>query len=87
MWIALGAVAAWRAGARLPVVREGAVFDAMKRAPSPSGPALRDAIAATKDYPGVTGIITIDQNHDALKPAVVLEVKGGKSVYATTIAP
>jgi len=62
-------------------------FDAMKRAPTPAGPALRDAIAATKDYPGVTGIITIDQNHDALKPAVVLEVKGGKSVYATTIAP
>jgi branched-chain amino acid transport system substrate-binding protein len=62
-------------------------FDAMKRASVPSGVALRDAIAATKDYPGVTGIITIDENHDALKPAVVLEVKGGKSVYATTIAP
>jgi len=32
LWIALGVLAAWRAGARLPVVREGPVFDAMRRA-------------------------------------------------------
>jgi len=62
-------------------------FDAMSRAAEPSGVPLRDAIAATKDYPGVTGIITIDANHDANKPAVVVEVKGGKSVYVTTIKP
>jgi branched-chain amino acid transport system substrate-binding protein len=62
-------------------------FDAMSRATAPSGPALRDAIAATKGYPGVTGVITIDENHDALKPAVVLEVKGGKSVFVTSVAP
>jgi len=62
-------------------------FDAMKRASEPSGTSLRDAIAATKDYPGVTGIITIDQNHDASKPAVVVEVKGGTSVYVTTVKP
>ncbi len=62
-------------------------FDAMNRAASGSSEAVRDAIAATKEYPGVTGIITIDANHDAVKPAVVLEVKDGKSVYVTTVAP
>ncbi len=62
-------------------------FDAMARAAQPSGEALRDAVAATKDYPGVTGIITINADHDAVKPAVVLEVKGGKSVYVTTVNP
>ncbi|HVP67191.1 MAG TPA: ABC transporter substrate-binding protein [Anaeromyxobacteraceae bacterium] len=62
-------------------------FDAMSRASEPSGVPLRDAIAATKDYAGVTGVITIDSNHDANKPAVVVEVKGGKSVYVTTIRP
>jgi len=62
-------------------------FDAMNRAADGSGGAVRDAIAATKDYPGVTGIITIDANHDAVKPAVVLEVKDGKSSYVTTVAP
>ncbi|MBS1109669.1 MAG: Extracellular ligand-binding receptor [Anaeromyxobacteraceae bacterium] len=62
-------------------------FDAMNRAADGSGTAVRDAIASTKDYPGVTGIITIDANHDAVKPAVVLEVKDGKSSYVTTVAP
>ncbi len=48
---------------------------------------LRDLIAATKDYPGVTGTITLDANRNASKPAVVIEVKGGQKVYNTTINP
>lgn len=48
---------------------------------------LRDIIAATKDYAGVTGVITLDKNRNASKPAVVIEVKGGQKVYNTTINP
>jgi branched-chain amino acid transport system substrate-binding protein len=48
---------------------------------------LRDLIAATQNYPGVTGNITLDANRNASKPAVVIEIKGGKKVYNTTIAP
>jgi branched-chain amino acid transport system substrate-binding protein len=48
---------------------------------------LRDLIAATKDYAGVTGVITLDENRNASKPAVVIEVKGGQKVYNTTINP
>ncbi len=48
---------------------------------------LRDLIAATKDFAGVTGNITLDANRNATKPAVVLEIKGGKKVYTTTINP
>ena len=48
---------------------------------------LRDLIAATANYPGVTGTITLDAHRDASKPAVVIEVKGGKKVYNTSIAP
>lgn len=48
---------------------------------------LRDLIAATKDYVGVTGTITLDANRNASKPAVVIEVKGGQKVYNTTIHP
>jgi branched-chain amino acid transport system substrate-binding protein len=62
-------------------------FDAMNRAADGTGASVRAAIAATKDYPGVTGIITIDENHDAVKPAVVLEVKDGKSIFVSTVAP
>jgi branched-chain amino acid transport system substrate-binding protein len=48
---------------------------------------LRDIIAGTKNFAGVTGVITLDANRNASKPAVVLEIKGGKKVYNTTIAP
>ena len=48
---------------------------------------LRDLIAATKDYAGVTGTITLDANRNASKPLVVLEVKGGKKVFNTSINP
>jgi branched-chain amino acid transport system substrate-binding protein len=49
--------------------------------------ALRDRLAATKGFTGVTGSITIDENRNASKPAVVIEVKGGKKVMNTSIAP
>ncbi len=61
--------------------------DAMARAKDLSGEAIRDAIAATKDYPGVTGVISIDADHNAVKPAVVLQVKNGAGHYVTTINP
>ena len=48
---------------------------------------LRDLIATTTNFPGVTGSITLDENRNASKPAVVLEIKGGKKVYNTTINP
>ena len=44
-------------------------------------------LAATQGYPGVTGNITLDANRNATKPAVVIEIKGGKKVYNTTINP
>ncbi len=62
-------------------------FDAMARAKDLTGPSIRDAIAATKDFPGVTGIISIDQDHNAVKPAVVLEIKGGQGRYVATVQP
>ena len=48
---------------------------------------LAALIAATKDYAGVTGVITLDENRNASKPAVVLEIKGGKKVFNTSINP
>ena len=48
---------------------------------------LRDLIAATKDYAGVTGVITLDEKRNASKPLVVLEIKGGQKVFNTSIAP
>jgi branched-chain amino acid transport system substrate-binding protein len=63
------------------------LIDAMRRAKSLSGKDLAAAIAATKDFPGVTGVITIDAQRNARKPAVILRVQGGKTSYVTTINP
>ena len=61
--------------------------DAIKRAGTTNGPKLRDAIAATKDFPGVTGVITINSERNAVKSAVVLKIQDGKFVYQETIKP
>lgn len=62
-------------------------IDGMKRARDLTGPAIRDAIAQTRDFPGVAGTISIDDHRDAVKPAVVLKVGGGTSKYVATVAP
>lgn len=61
--------------------------DAMKRAKSLDGKDLRQAIADTKDFPGVTGVINFNDTRDAVKPAVMLEVHEGKAVYRATVEP
>jgi branched-chain amino acid transport system substrate-binding protein len=63
------------------------LFDAIKRAGSTEGMKIRDAIAQTKSFSGVTGTITLNAERNADKPAVVLEIKEGKFVYRETIAP
>ena len=62
-------------------------IDAMQRAPELTGDAIRDAIAQTKDFDGVTGRISIDEDHNAVKAAVVLGIEGNTAKYATTINP
>lgn len=68
------------------------LFDAMKRSPSLEGAPLRDAIAATRDFKGVTGSITLNQDRDAVKPAVMVEMRRGddgklRPMYVQTINP
>jgi branched-chain amino acid transport system substrate-binding protein len=63
------------------------LFDAMSRAKSAGGKDLRDAIASTKDFKAVTGTITINKERDAVKPAVIVERKGGKWVFRAAVEP
>jgi branched-chain amino acid transport system permease protein len=48
---------------------------------------LRDAIAATKGFEGVSGTISIDAGRNAEKSAVVIKITGGQGKYETTVAP
>jgi branched-chain amino acid transport system substrate-binding protein len=61
--------------------------DAIKRAGTTEGTKLRDAIAATKNFPAVTGTITINEKRDATKSAVILKIAGGKYEYLETVEP
>jgi branched-chain amino acid transport system substrate-binding protein len=61
--------------------------DAIKRAGGTDGQKLRDALAVTKDFVGVTGKTTLDAKRNATKPAVIIEVKDGKFVYKETVNP
>jgi branched-chain amino acid transport system substrate-binding protein len=62
------------------------LYDAMERATGLAPDPLRDAIAATKGLAGATGTITIDANHNADKPVVVVAIKQGKFTYDSTVA-
>jgi branched-chain amino acid transport system substrate-binding protein len=53
------------------------LFDAIQRAGSTEGPKIRDALAATRDFPGVTGKITIGPDRNAIKPGVVVKIENG----------
>jgi branched-chain amino acid transport system substrate-binding protein len=61
--------------------------DAIRRAGSDKPSAIRDALAQTKGFAGITGTITLNAQRDAVKSAVVLEVKDGKFLYKETVDP
>jgi branched-chain amino acid transport system substrate-binding protein len=61
--------------------------DAIERAGSTEGKRIRDALASTKDFAGVTGTITMDADRNPVKPAVILKVEGGRFQFAAAVAP
>ncbi len=63
------------------------LVDAIKRAGSADPKKIRDALAATKNFRAVTGVISMDANRDASKSAVILAIQDGKMIYRETITP
>jgi branched-chain amino acid transport system substrate-binding protein len=83
-----------RNGNLLPDAHAALAYDAMKllvdaimRAGTTDGAKLREALAQTKNFQGVTGVITIDAERNAVKPAVVLKLLDASFIYETTIQP
>lgn len=63
------------------------VLDAIERAGVVDPVAIRDAMAETKEFMGATGIITLDENGDATKSAVVLQVQDGEFKLVDVVHP
>jgi branched-chain amino acid transport system substrate-binding protein len=72
--------ALWYDGARL-------LAQAVERAGSTDTVKIRDALAATRDFEGVTGRISIDQDRNASKPGVILKIDNGQPEMVQQIAP
>jgi branched-chain amino acid transport system substrate-binding protein len=61
--------------------------NAIKRAGSLDRKAIRDQIAATKDYQGVSGVITMGPDRDPIKPVAMIKIDGGTTHFAGWIQP
>ena len=53
----------------------------------PARAKLRDMIASTKDFPGVTGRISLDASRNAVKPAVFLGIENRAYKYVAAVEP
>jgi len=64
------------------------IVNAMNQCADPTdGVCINEKIKSTKNFEGVTGIISIEPNGDAKKSAVINQVQNGKLVYKTTVDP
>ncbi len=63
------------------------MLDAIEKAGSADPEKIRDALEKTKGFQGITGVITIDNHHNAVKSAVIREVKGDEFVYIASVNP
>lgn len=63
------------------------LVDAIRRAGTTDGPAVRDALAATRGFEGVTGRTDIDAKRNASKPAVIVTISDGGFKFVETVGP
>lgn len=63
------------------------VLDALDRAGEADPKKVNEAIRSTKDFEAVTGVITIDELHNAQKATFVVELKDGVEVSAEIVEP
>ena len=63
------------------------LIDALQRANSLDKAKIQAALATTKAYPAITGATTLNATHDAVKSAVIIEMKNGKQIFKATVKP
>lgn len=63
------------------------LFDAIRRAESFEGAKIRDALAKTRNFKGISGNISMTPERNAEKRLVVLKIENGKVVFAQAIEP
>ncbi|MFL0245751.1 ABC transporter substrate-binding protein [Candidatus Clostridium stratigraminis] len=61
--------------------------DALKRAGTVDSLKLKDALADTKDFNGVTGTFSMDKNHNPVKSVTVIQMKNGEPTFLKKLNP
>lgn len=61
--------------------------EAVQRAGTTEGTKLREALANTKNFNGITGSISMDRQRNAVKSAVILKLLDTRYIYQETIQP
>jgi len=63
------------------------LVNAIKAAGSLDTKAIRDRIATTKQYDGVSGVITMGPDRDPIKPVAMIKIDGGTTHFAGWVRP
>lgn len=63
------------------------LYDAIKRAGSAEPAKIRDALAATADFQGVSGNLTMDANRNAKKKLVIMKIENGAIKFHAEVKP
>lgn len=63
------------------------ILQSIQKVKSGNSEKITEALSKVKDFPGITGQITMDKNHNPIKPAVILEYVANGYRYITSINP
>lgn len=63
------------------------MIDAIKRANSTDPAKIKEALAQTSNLQVVSGVLSLDPNHDPVKSAVIIEMKDGVQTFREKINP
>ncbi|SKA73598.1 amino acid/amide ABC transporter substrate-binding protein, HAAT family [Clostridium sp. USBA 49] len=61
--------------------------DGLKRAGEADREKLKDALASTKNFTGITGTFSMDKNHNPIKSVTIIEMKNGEATFLKKLNP
>jgi len=63
------------------------IADAIERAGEADSVKIKEALEQTKDFPAITGVLSIDENHNPVKSITIIELKDGVQSVKEKIEP
>ncbi len=61
--------------------------DALERAGEDNSEKIKDALASTENFSGITGTLSIDEKHNSVKSVTIIEIKDGEPTFLKKLDP